>query len=66
MTSALICRVQFVMIDTVVMAGQSQLADGSSLPGDKLPGPWDAKMAGEELQVSKCVVMLSNHPDSFH
>jgi tartrate-resistant acid phosphatase type 5 len=41
--------IQFVMIDTVILAGNSDV-DGITLDGDVLPGPEDAVLAQSQLQ----------------
>lgn len=45
-------EVQFVMIDTFILAGQSQLndEDEGGLTGDKLPGPPDSAAADDQTQ----------------
>ena len=42
--------VDFFFIDTVVLAGQSDAADGTALAGDELPGPMDAEAAAGQLK----------------
>jgi tartrate-resistant acid phosphatase type 5 len=45
---------QFVMIDTVVLSGNSDLPDGTQLMGSELPGPMDAKLAATQWQWVCC------------
>ncbi len=40
--------VQFVFIDTVILAGQSDQIDGSQLTGAELPGPADVTAADDQ------------------
>eukprot|EP00656_Telonema_subtile_P035047 TRINITY_DN3905_c0_g1_i1.p1 TRINITY_DN3905_c0_g1~~TRINITY_DN3905_c0_g1_i1.p1 ORF type:complete len:358 (+),score=80.35 TRINITY_DN3905_c0_g1_i1:88-1161(+) len=42
--------VQFIMIDTVVLSGNSQTVDGGDLAGNELPGPADAAMAATQYE----------------
>jgi hypothetical protein len=46
---------QFVMIDTVILAGNSDLPGGRKLTGNTLPGPEDSKLADDQWQWVRCV-----------
>ena len=50
--------VQFVMIDTVVLSGNSDLDDGTELDGDQLPGP--ESMDAADAQLAWIETTLSN------
>lgn len=52
--------VQFVMLDTVTIAGQSQLEGGGQLPGDRLPGPADRGLADVQVQWLEQVLKASS------
>lgn len=41
--------VQFVMFDSVILSGNSQVPNGDQLPGDRLPGPEDKAAASAQL-----------------
>ena len=54
-----VLRAQFVMIDTVILTGNSDLPHGKQLNGDELPGPANAELAQTQWQwVRFCVAPL--------
>lgn len=52
--------VEFVMLDTVTLAGQSQLADGTQLTGDRLPGVVDTAFADQQTRWLESVLKNSS------
>ena len=52
--------VQFVMIDTVVLSGNSDLEDGTELNGDALPGPFSQLAAVTQLEWIETTLAASN------
>mmetsp|Transcript_11036 Transcript_11036/g.24163 ORF Transcript_11036/g.24163 Transcript_11036/m.24163 type:complete len:328 (-) Transcript_11036:96-1079(-) len=54
--------VQFVMIDTVVLSGNSQTTDDgeNQLPGDQLPGPADVEQAQSQLEWIEATLKASS------
>ena len=46
---SIVCS-QYVMMDTVVLSGNSDLPDGGQLNGDELPGPADPLLAQTQLE----------------
>ena len=52
--------VQFIMIDTVVLSGNSDLEDGTELAGDALPGPLSQAAAVTQLEWIETTLAASN------